>query len=167
MSDPIVPQTQKYRTERRRSTPLGMSYCTRCDNYKDWARFSKDENRRGGLKSICKDCDKLLRTAYYATTKDKSSARMRKRNLNHYYGICEDEYQAMFEAQGGKCAICGEIETGMTKGVLRQNLTVDHDHETGKIRGLLCMACNLALGGFKDRIENLANAIDYLMETHR
>lgn len=68
---------------------------------------------------------------------------------------------AMFDSQNGCCAVCGEqkgINTGKTFG----SLHIDHDHLSGKIRGLLCYDCNLGLGRFKDSIERLLSAALYL-----
>jgi hypothetical protein len=75
------------------------------------------------------------------------------RQYQHMYGITYDTYQTMFAEQGGKCAICGKQTN---------RLLVDHCHTTGKIRGLLCPACNSGLGMFKDNIESLSTAIIYL-----
>ncbi len=66
------------------------------------------------------------------------------RNLKRDYGLSVDRYNAMLEFQGGDCAICGKPMTG------RKN--VDHDHITGKVRGLLCSGCNLRLGLFESAI---------------
>jgi len=73
------------------------------------------------------------------------------------YGITLDDYNKMFAEQEGKCSICGThvCSTGRA-------LAVDHDHETGKVRGLLCANCNTALGKFNDDVELLKKAIDYL-----
>lgn len=60
-------------------------------------------------------------------------------------GITQGTYEEMWEAQEGRCALCGEEETAQLAGVVKE-LAVDHSHETGKIRGLLCQRCNLALG---------------------
>lgn len=68
-----------------------------------------------------------------------------------------DDYHAMLEAQGGGCAICGCKQDPTYK-----YFPVDHDHETGKVRGLLCSMCNKALGGFKDNLDFLQKAVDYL-----
>ena len=69
-------------------------------------------------------------------------------------GISKEVYLAMFAAQGGVCAIC--------KLRCVKALAVDHCHATGKIRGLLCLRCNTALGGFKDDVTVMTNAIEYL-----
>jgi len=73
-------------------------------------------------------------------------------------GITPDDYKKMLEGQNGKCAICGAIESH-SKG---HRLAVDHDHETGKIRGLLCHNCNVGLGNFKDSPDLIRSAIEYL-----
>ena len=66
----------------------------------------------------------------------------------------------MYEKQGGKCAIC-EKEKPLNRHA-KLPFHVDHDHVTGKVRGLLCAACNLGLGMLKDRIESFDNAKAYL-----
>lgn len=72
-----------------------------------------------------------------------------------------EQYAEMAEAQDNKCAICQQAETEMQRGVLKA-LCVDHDHTTGKVRGLLCTACNTGLGKFRDDPLILASAIAYL-----
>lgn len=73
------------------------------------------------------------------------------------YGITEQDYFNMLEAQGNVCAICGKDEQVKTRG-----LSVDHCHTTGEVRGLLCSFCNMALGLFKDDTQSLINAVKYL-----
>jgi len=70
------------------------------------------------------------------------------------------EYNALLEIQGGVCAICGSDDP-KTGG---RSFAVDHDHVTGKVRGLLCSPCNRALGGFNDDPVRLQRAVDYLKE---
>ena len=71
------------------------------------------------------------------------------------YGLTKDDYQQMLENQRGRCAICG-------KEPIRRKLAVDHDHETGLIRGLLCFRCNFGLGWFQDDISRLRRAVSHL-----
>lgn len=78
------------------------------------------------------------------------------------YGISAEEYEALLASQGGLCAICRQPEVHKTRGGGVKNLSVDHDHETGAVRGLLCVRCNAGLGNFKDRIDILNQAIAYL-----
>lgn len=72
------------------------------------------------------------------------------------YGIQPDDYDKIYAAQDGKCAICRRA-TGLTR-----RLSVDHDHATGKVRGLLCRVCNDMLGHARDDIEFFARALQYL-----
>lgn len=73
--------------------------------------------------------------------------------LKAAYGITLEQKEAMAESQGGRCKICGVVMTCAH---------VDHNHETGKIRGLLCYRCNHALGLFKDSVASLEAAVAYL-----
>lgn len=78
--------------------------------------------------------------------------------LKHKYNITIETYKKLHDAQKGLCAICLNPE----QSIHRIFLAVDHDHKTGKIRGLLCDKCNRGLGQFKDNIEILEQAIKYL-----
>jgi hypothetical protein len=80
----------------------------------------------------------------------------RKSYLKRKYRMTLEDYERMFEAQGGVCAICGEPRPE------ERTLHVDHDHETGVIRGLLCFRCNNALGDFREEYELFQRAADYL-----
>lgn len=73
------------------------------------------------------------------------------------YGIDEAMFNAMSENQDHKCAICGKHANEQKK-----SMAIDHDHNTGKVRGLLCSSCNTALGNFNDSISNMKAAIGYL-----
>jgi hypothetical protein len=82
----------------------------------------------------------------------------RKHRMKAVYGLTLEDYDAMLEAQGGVCAICG----GGPIGGREKYLCVDHDHETGKVRGLLCGHCNTGIGKLKHDSSILAAAIEYL-----
>jgi hypothetical protein len=84
------------------------------------------------------------------------AAYMRRQQLYHKYGLTMADYNAMLAAQDMACAICGQRP--------QKTLYVDHDHETGEVRGLLCVRCNTGLGMFRDSIRLLASAIVYLEE---
>jgi hypothetical protein len=76
------------------------------------------------------------------------------RNLQTRYGLTQVEHESMVKAQNGYCALCKNKITG--------RLCVDHNHETGKVRELLCVRCNAGLGNFTESVEKLYNAIEYL-----
>lgn len=81
----------------------------------------------------------------------------RQKALSANYGLSLTDYDLLVEAQNGLCGICG---LARTEGQPR--LAVDHDHESGYIRGLLCMACNTGIGKFKDDVRLLQKAIEWL-----
>jgi hypothetical protein len=82
--------------------------------------------------------------------------KQRAYEFKHCYGITEDEYEKLHEAQNGLCACCGEPPT------VHGRLFVDHCHKTTAVRGLLCAHCNTGLGYFKDDPTKLEAAIRYL-----
>lgn len=87
----------------------------------------------------------------------------RRANLKRNYGMTLDDYQRMLDAQQGLCAICYERETvkgGRAGGV--RPLAIDHDHQTNRVRGLLCQRCNVALGHIRDNVLILHSMIAYL-----
>ena len=75
------------------------------------------------------------------------------------YGITPIEYDRLYQIQQGRCAICKTHQTE-----LGRMLSVDHNHTTGKVRGLLCDLCNSILGHAKDSVEVLETCIEYLRE---
>lgn len=87
----------------------------------------------------------------------------RSRKLWRDYGITVEEYEAMFLAQEGKCAICRQPETALRADGIIRFLCIDHDHIDNRIRGLLCYHCNQGLGHFKDKARFLVNAAKYLV----
>lgn len=82
----------------------------------------------------------------------------RKWWLKTYYGLTVEDYENLLDKQKGRCAICSTDDPGGRW----KTFAVDHCHETKKIRGLLCLFCNTALGKFKDSSELLRRAADYL-----
>lgn len=81
--------------------------------------------------------------------------RMRINHLRSAYGLSEADHKEMVDRAGGKCEICQETP--------QAHLSIDHNHATGKVRGLLCRRCNNGLGGFRDNIQRLEAAIQYLL----
>lgn len=121
-------------------------------------------------KRVCKDCKasgiKTQRKASYpgprCFTHHREFRNKRRQNshaehIGKTYGITAEEYQAIHKAQGGKCYIC-QRATGA-----KRRLAVDHDHESGYVRGLLCKTCNYkVLGHLRDDTEAFQRAIDYI-----
>lgn len=86
----------------------------------------------------------------------------RKHHLKTRYTITPKEYEAKLISQDYCCAICGKDVADNIRGGIPVALSVDHCHKSGSLRDLLCFSCNGGLGSFKDNIEILQKAIDYL-----
>lgn len=91
----------------------------------------------------------------------KNAIANRQWQLRSKYNLSPTDVERMLKEQDGRCAIC----RGLIGPEWYGNLHVDHNHTTGKVRGLLCSACNTGLGLFKDSVRRLAQAIVYL-EAH-
>jgi len=87
----------------------------------------------------------------------KNAEYQRGIQLRTKFGITKVEYDLLLSKQHNKCAICG-----MYWDKNQKQFSVDHNHQTGKIRGILCMACNLGIGQFKENLELLKLACKYL-----
>ncbi len=105
------------------------------------------------------------RLIYAKNWREENKAKCKNRELKRRFKITIDDYYDLLEKQKGVCIICGEKETALNHKTRKpRNLAVDHDHTTGKIRGLLCTNCNKGLGHFKDSIALLEKAIKYLKQ---
>ena len=98
---------------------------------------------------------------YRLKNKEKVEKQKRIGKLKYRYGITLEIYSQMLEAQNNVCAICHLPESRKSRSG-SYILSVDHDHKTGKVRGLLCHRCNNCLGTLKDNTQILQSAINYL-----
>lgn len=137
--------------------------CSKCGEMKPLADFYGKSRKidfpesSAGFSSDCKVCVRA-RTAAYRKARGKLHADyMKSIDLKRKYGITLEQYNQMFAAQNGCCAICGKHQVEFVKG-----LAVDHNHASGAIRSLLCVNCNLGIGCFRDNIGLLKAAIAYL-----
>lgn len=135
---------------------MATKVCSRCELGKESDDFYFYAGRHF---PYCKECagkaDKRRRAEDPLRTKRADRAA----SLKALYGITLEDYDAMLEAQDGRCAICGTTECGHGR---TEFFLVDHDHDTDEVRGLLCQGCNTGLGGFRENIDSLKSAIDYL-----
>lgn len=157
--------------------------CAKCKEEKALQEFNKSNQTSDGLSRHCKFCIKTYFKEYYKKNKrkiDKKNLNWAKENkdkmsefgkrhfkknfnkikskrIKYRYNITIEEYSKMLEEQDYQCKICKEIKA----------LCIDHDHKTGKVRGLLCGKCNRGIGFFNDNIKSLHNAIDYLTDNER
>jgi hypothetical protein len=133
-----------------------MYTCKKCSVEKPLSEYYKTTDRKSGYKTICKEC--IKKDPLTENRKHKMRVYGRAYHLNKKYNLTEEDYAYKLIEQNHKCFICGMDEEEIPK----KRLFVDHCHETGKIRKLLCHHCNAGLGHFKDSIQNLTKAISYL-----
>lgn len=146
--------------------------CNLCRERKSLGRFRKFSKGKYGRTARCKSCLNIIAKRKYwenpQKERDKKSAQyyanpsaIRRLTLKKLYGITLEDYDALVLQQKGLCAICSKppIRNNQFKG---EQLVVDHNHNTGKVRALLCARCNLAIGQFKHDIGLLKKAINYL-----
>ena len=145
---------------RNTEAPLGhMTECKVCMNERKAAwKIANPERaahyRRNSYDRWRADLSKVAKhNTANKLRESKYTGNHRNRYLKKTYGITQDQYEAMYLAQDGRCAICaGQYPV----------LSVDHDHATTRIRKLLCHWCNAGLGSFQDNAEILAKASEYL-----
>lgn len=128
--------------------------CKTCKKIKTSSRFNKMQRGRRGYSYDCKLCTRKYHNAYN-TNKDRYN---REYHLRKFYKLTLNDYNNMLKKQNNKCSIC---LTPSNK--LKRPLSIDHNHITGKIRGLICASCNHGLGCFKadNGIKLLKRAIIY------
>jgi hypothetical protein len=100
----------------------------------------------------CKECSKKRTTARHRKLPEKQY----EYSIKYKYGISMEEYFKILDSQGNVCAICKKDNR------FKKRFHLDHNHETNKVRGILCQTCNVGIGKFQDNIEFLEAAIKYL-----
>jgi len=126
---------------KRKAVGGDLRQCADCKVEKPLGEFRKNGTRVGGLAIYCKPC---------------FSERSKWVGMKALYGVSREQFEDMLRKQEGVCAICHKPCNS------KRRLSIDHCHATGRIRGLLCINCNHGLGHFKDSVELLTNARDYL-----
>ncbi len=172
-----------------------FKYCPKCQRQLPVSGFWKNTKTRDGLQAQCKTCMNLASKRYSRTAKGRQRDRRywqsekgkannhragkkyrlthpekiktitRNTNLRRSYGITIEEYNALFELQQGRCAICGRPEPDKMRGRIRR-LAVDHCHVTGHVRGLLCAMCNRGIGCLQNNPDILRKAICYIRKSN-
>ena len=170
---PLIVLNRRMKMGRPRKFTDTEKWCPRCKSWKTFENFTKHAGYRGGgYSSLCRGCEvnyrkdkgprKVTQKDIDSATKWQQENKKRRRMQPCYqkdylrstrYGLTPEDYKKMYEEQNGKCAIpsCnGDAEF------------VDHDHETTKVRRLLCRLCNSGLGFFRDNPNLLLEAAEYL-----
>jgi len=117
-----------------------MKKCSKCGIQKPLSEFYKDNSRKDKHQTKCKPCHENVKF------KSKVGA----------YGISVTKFYEILDEQNHKCCICEEDL------ITKKHRHIDHDHKTGKVRGILCHHCNTAIGLFKENVNIMKQAIDYI-----
>ena len=150
--------------------------CSKCSKTKLTSEFYKDITKLDGLHCNCKTCSGKATLNWYRKNRASQLVRMRKYHQEHKqrprpkekrqaseikyrHGLTWAVYQQMVKKQNGVCAICGKQDSS------GRRLSIDHDHVTGKVRGLLCLKCNRALGLIGDSVPVAKMIVKYLRRT--
>ena len=168
-----------------------MKRCPACKTTKPITEFSIRRASPDGRNGTCKACACECRDRWYQANRTKAierSTEWRKNNRDKYrewqkryqtanrdkirdiklqqaYGITIQQYNSLLAVQGGRCACCGSESPGNNRRF--KHFAVDHDQRPGRVSGLLCNSCNLAIGKLGDDICSLLNAVDYLYRAQR
>jgi hypothetical protein len=129
--------------------------CGRCQQTLPVTSFAKNSAKPDGLQERCREC----RAEHHQQTKHlrpKPSKESKRKWLVTSYGITQEQFEQMLAAQNHTCAICNSPDWG------KPSPSIDHCHDTGKVRGLLCNNCNLGIGLLGDNWQTLSNALNYL-----
>ncbi len=121
----------------------GPGKCTLCDESKPLTEFYKNSSAASGYQWQCKAC---------------INAYSRALHLRKVYGMTVGDYERMLTAQGGGCAVCACAHSRRGK----YSFHVDHNHETGAVRALLCGGCNSALGHMHEDADRIRKLADYI-----
>jgi hypothetical protein len=131
--------------------------CPKCGETKPFELFYRCKAHKDNCSSYCKRCQNLRSTSYARENKDKIHPHLFGYSIKRRYGLTVQQYEAMLIDQSHRCAICKT-----NKCLTGRNLSVDHCHTTGKVRGLLCAKCNKGIGSLNDSIALLESALRYL-----
>jgi hypothetical protein len=138
-----------------RQSPPGQRWCPDCEDFQPLREFGFNQSTPTGVTAYCR----RHQNARIETSRAARHGSGRNYRLKHRYGITAEEADLMRTRQAGVCPICVRP--------LGENAHVDHDHATGRVRGLLCFTCNAGLGNFADEVSRLGRAAEYLTGTLR
>lgn len=145
----------RYASLPKHYTPTVTSkMCRRCGTEKPSSEFAQHLKSKDGLQSQCRTC---------VVEWNANNANLRKdKKLQKNYGITLSQYNEILSRQGERCGCCGTDSTDVVG-----YMYVDHDHDTGEIRGILCFRCNTGIGMLGDTLESLEKAVCYLKKIRR
>jgi recombination endonuclease VII len=133
--------------------------CSSCDIEKTRGNFARDRRAKDGISAHCRDCRQRYVKDWSARRRNGEDTSRRLVPMVRSFGVLDATFELMLDRQNCACAICGiEFERKRPN----KKINIDHDHNSGSVRGLLCTPCNLGIGAFRDDPALLNKAIAYL-----
>ena len=136
--------------------------CSTCGEPKDLDQYYAHPHTHDGLQTVCKSCHAKTSSAGYRKMSQTEKDRRNARSKAARYGMSLDEMLAYVDAHNGLCDVCGKPDETHRKATWTNKLTFDHDHVSGKLRGMLCSRCNIAIGSVEDNPETLYALAEYI-----
>ena len=136
--------------------------CSVCKKRVDFNSFYNSSSNVDGKANRCKVCDDMAKKKWSTSNPASQYKSMRRNNLWTKYGMTLEDYDKILTDQDSKCAICGLPEQDNKVCGKYNSLSVDHDHDTSEVRGLLCNQCNRGIGMLQDSTNILQKALNYL-----
>lgn len=137
--------------------------CSSCKEVLPENSFYKSSSSKDGLYFRCKLCDKKASQKYKKENYQKDRELRRSERRKRVYGLSEHDVKDLFDKQKGLCACCEKpLSDEMGRLHAHNKMVIDHDHQTGYLRGLLCTMCNKGIGLLGDNLEGLKKAVNYL-----
>ncbi|TET13899.1 MAG: hypothetical protein E3J82_02525 [Candidatus Thorarchaeota archaeon] len=160
----LATENRKLRQKKLGRGQIESKKCSTCKIVKPASEFNHKPGTKDGLQPICKPCKKIWNHNQRKKKLAENVDYEVERHLQKAFGMSLKEYLEIERNQGHKCALCSTNDPGTRKrnGANKSRFCVDHDHETGEIRGLLCTNCNRGLGLLGDTLERLEAAAAYL-----
>ena len=148
--------------------PMDSKLCKKCNTVKSVTEFHKSKRHMNGIKNECAKCTNEYLRKHYIKNKSRYNQRSQEAHYLRKYNLKYSEYLDLCEKVNYQCEICfksGEpAKSGRGKKSINNVLVVDHDHNTGQVRGILCQDCNRGLGLFKDNAKVLIKASEYVLK---
>ena len=135
--------------------PLNKT-CSLCKEDKSYSAFGNDPRVRCGKVAICNDCARMKNKKWRENNKEKHRQSRKKSQIKQRYGISQEMFYLILAAQNNRCGICKTLFDS------KKRPSIDHCHETGRVRGILCQKCNTGIGMFLEKEYILSAAAEYL-----